>query len=193
MIGPESGDTARYRRARHAMEEEKIKNSGIGRAPVILMVLRYVNADFLTRSRFKHIVLLKLESSLTNQKFCHSTQQSATGMHSVFELLMESLQLRAKLRAISFHDFINQCLKSQRDKLLQFPGVVQAKTSLGFHPFDEQGALKLLCQFTQAGYLFLKDTVAQHTFIAVHFSNERPLQHFEEHSRDNFARCGASK
>ena len=74
-------------------------------------------------------------------------------MHSVFELLMERRQFRAKLRTISFHDFINECSKPQRDKLLQFPGVVQAKTSVGLRLFDEQGALKLLCQFTQAGFL----------------------------------------
>src|SRR5208282_3010478 len=61
VIGAKSGDAARHRRSGHAVEKEKVENRGIGRAPVILMVLGYVDADFLTRSRFEHIVLLKLE------------------------------------------------------------------------------------------------------------------------------------
>jgi hypothetical protein len=51
------------------MEEEKIQNSGVGGAPVVLLVLSHVNADFLTRSRCEHTVLPTLESSLTYQKF----------------------------------------------------------------------------------------------------------------------------
>src|SRR5271155_876034 len=51
------------------MEEEKIQNSGIGGAPVVLLVLSYVNPDLLTRSSSEHVVLLSLESPLTNYKF----------------------------------------------------------------------------------------------------------------------------
>src|ERR1700685_693660 len=118
MICPKSGDTARHRRTRHTMKEKKIQNRGIGGAPVVVLVFSYVNADLLTWSRCEHVVLLKLESSLTNQKFCYATEQSAAGMHSMFELLMEGLQFLAKLRAIPFHDFVNECLKAQRHKFL---------------------------------------------------------------------------
>jgi hypothetical protein len=41
------------------MEEEEIQNSCIRGAPVILLVLSYVNADLLTRSGCEHVVLLK--------------------------------------------------------------------------------------------------------------------------------------
>ena len=51
MICTKSGDAAGHGCARDAMEEEKIQNGGIGRAPVVLLVLSYINADFLTRPR----------------------------------------------------------------------------------------------------------------------------------------------
>ncbi|MFZ0419911.1 MAG: hypothetical protein WAM04_17560, partial [Candidatus Sulfotelmatobacter sp.] len=103
---------------RYAMEEEKIQNTGVGGAPVVLLVLSHVNADLLTGSGCEHVVLLKLESSLTNQKFRYAAQQAATGMHSVLELVMKSLQFLAELRAIPFYDFVDECLKTQRDKFL---------------------------------------------------------------------------
>src|ERR1700691_3275447 len=88
MIRAKSRDTTRHRRTRHTMKKKKIQNRGIGGAPVGVLVFGHVNADLLTWSRCEHIVLLKLESSLTYQKFCYATQKSAAGMHPMFELLM---------------------------------------------------------------------------------------------------------
>jgi hypothetical protein len=76
---------------------------------VVVLVFSHVDADLLTWSRCEHVVLLTLESPLTNQKFCYAAQQSAAGMHSMLELLMKGLQFLAKLRAIPFHDFVNEC------------------------------------------------------------------------------------
>jgi len=138
-----------------------------------LLVFSYVNADLLTWSRSEHIVLLTLKSSLTNQKFCYATEQSAPGMHSVLELLMKGLQFLAKLGSISFYDFINDCAIPQRHKFLYFPSVVQAKTPLCLHPLDEHRALELLRQLTQAGNFFFSDAVAQCTIVAAYFSGGR--------------------
>ena len=140
---------------------------------MVLLVLSHVNADLLTRSRCEHVVLLKLESPLTYQKFRYAAQQSAAGMHSLLELLMKGLQFLAKLRAIPFHDFVNERLKPQRDKFPQFPSVVQAKTSLRLHPLDEHSALELLRQFMHPGHFFFSDAVARRTIMAAHFPRGR--------------------
>jgi hypothetical protein len=173
MIRAKSRDTAGHRRARHTMKKKKIQNGGIGGAPVVVLVFGDVNADLLTWSRCEHIVLLTLESPLTYQNFRYSAQQSAASMHSELELLMKSLQFLTRLRAIPFHDFVNECSKAQRHQFLQFSSVVQAKTPLRLHPFDEYRALELLRQFTQAGHFFFSDAVAQSTIIAAHFPSGR--------------------
>src|ERR1700733_9032689 len=119
------------------MEEEKIENSGIGGAAVVVLILSHVDAYLLARSRCEHVVLLKLEPSLTDQKFRYATERSASGVYSFLELLVESLQFTAKLRAISFHDFINEFAKRRRDKYPKFPGMIHAETSLSLHPLDD--------------------------------------------------------
>ena len=58
------------------MKEKKVKNSGISGAPVVLLVLSHVNADFPTGSRCEHVVLLKLESPLTYLKFRYALPQA---------------------------------------------------------------------------------------------------------------------
>ena len=112
------------------------------------------------------MVLLKLEPSPTNQKFRYATQQSASGMYSLLELLVESLQLIAKLHTIPFHDFIIEFAKRRGDKFLKFPGMIHAEISLSLRPLVELRALELPRQFMQAGHLLLSDTVAQRTIIA---------------------------
>jgi len=66
------------------MEKEKIQNSCIGSTPVVVLVLSYVNADFLARSCCEHIVLSTLKSSLTYQKLSGTTQKTSALMNSVF-------------------------------------------------------------------------------------------------------------
>src|SRR5580700_1901649 len=97
MICAKSRDTACYSRTRHTMKKKKIQNGGIGRAPMVALVLSHVNADLLTWSRSEHNALLTLESSLTYQKFCYAAQETATGMYSLLELRMEGLQFLTKL------------------------------------------------------------------------------------------------
>ena len=83
---------------------------------MVVLVFSPVDADLLTWSRCEHSVLLTLESSLTNQKFCYATEQSAAGMHSMPQLLMKGIQFLAKLRAVPFHHFVNDCSKPLRHK-----------------------------------------------------------------------------
>jgi hypothetical protein len=91
-------------------------------------------------------------------------------MYSLLKLLVESLQLIAKVHSISFHDFINELATRRRDKVLEFPGMIHAEPSLSLHPMDELGALELPRQFMQAAHLLFSDTVAQRTIIADNFS-----------------------
>src|SRR5580698_2444225 len=63
MIGPKSRNAPRHRRTGHPVKEEKIQNGSVGGAPVVLLVLRYVEADLLARSRCQHVFLLKIEPS----------------------------------------------------------------------------------------------------------------------------------
>jgi hypothetical protein len=100
------------------MKKEKIQNGGIRGAPVVVLVFSHVDADLLTWSRCEHVVLLTLESPLTYQKFRYAAQQPAPGVYSLLELLMKGLQFLAKLRAISFHDSLDECSKAQRHKFL---------------------------------------------------------------------------
>src|ERR1700733_1942411 len=69
MICAESGDTPCHGGARHTMEEEKVKNSGVGGAAVVLLVLSHVNTDLLTGSGCEHTSLLTLASFSAEQKF----------------------------------------------------------------------------------------------------------------------------
>jgi hypothetical protein len=133
-----------------------------------MLIFSHVDADLLTWSRCEHVVLLTLKSPLTYQKFRYAAQQSAPSVYSLLELLMKNLQFLTKLRAIPFHDFVNECSKAQRHKFLYFPSVVQAKTPLCLHPLDEHRTLELLRQFTQAGHFFVSDAVAERTIVAAH-------------------------
>src|ERR1700733_2883168 len=84
MICTKSSNATRHGCARYAMEKEKIQNSCIGSAPVVLLVLSYLDADLLTRPWCQHIFLLSLKSSLTYQKLSRPTQKSSAFMNPVF-------------------------------------------------------------------------------------------------------------
>src|ERR1700733_12443285 len=107
------------------MKEQKVQDGGVGGRTVVLLVFRYVNADFLTRPCCEHIVLSRLKSSLTNQKLSGATQEAATLMISMLELFTEGFEFVFQFGPISLYDFVNERSQTQWHKFFHFSAVFQ--------------------------------------------------------------------